>query len=116
MDFKKVLEEIKVQKLREAELWKKLEPELALEAITKVMKMADTCDIQVLLQYSYYLPKELSEQLYLLGKLYELYHSGYLPEPDLDALLKEIKENLVDKGQNFKSLAIFLLISFLLLN
>lgn len=31
MDFKRVLEEIKVKKLREAELWKRLDPELALE-------------------------------------------------------------------------------------
>lgn len=77
--------------------------------------MSNTYDIQVLLQYSYYLPKELSEQLYLLGKLYELYRSGYLPEPDLNALLKEIKETLVDnKGQNFKNLATLFLLSLLL--
>lgn len=104
MDIKKTLEELKRQRLKEAKLWEKLNPDLAVQALIKVMKMSNSYDIQVLLQYSYYLPPDLSEQLYLLGKLYELYYSGYLREPDLKELLRYVKQEMVDKGENHKKL------------
>lgn len=114
MDVKKALEELKLQRLREARLWEKLNPDLALEALIKVMTMSGSHEMQVLMQYSYYLPPQLSEQIYLLGKLYELYHSGYIREPNFEEMLRQVKQNYLDKGSNPKKFPLILLLLLLL--